>query len=258
MRRGGHGAACAGSAHSPSGNRTKNVDPRPISVSKVRVPPCLSTTTSRAIESPWPVPAPHGLRREEGVEDRGLRRRPGSRHPCRSIAITTASSSRRRASRGCAPYDRCPPPTSRDGVRGVDDEVQDHLVELARDGRRTSGRSPSSVSTSATYLTSLRATVSVLEHRPGSGRPPSFPSGPGWANSFMRAHDRGHPADAVERLRRWRSGSPSCRYVDVGGGLAPAATASTQRRVDAPSAAAAGGPGSASSSSEQLVRRRPA
>ena len=41
-----------------SGRRMVKVVPRPGAVSKLMVPPCLSTTTERAMAYPCPVPLP--------------------------------------------------------------------------------------------------------------------------------------------------------------------------------------------------------
>ncbi len=52
------------------GSFTQNVDPRPTSVSNVRVPPCFSVTSVRAMVNPRPVPLPTGLVVKKGLKIR--------------------------------------------------------------------------------------------------------------------------------------------------------------------------------------------
>ena len=47
-----------------------NVVPLPTSLSKVKVPPCLVTTTDRAMASPCPVPLPTSLVVKKGSNTR--------------------------------------------------------------------------------------------------------------------------------------------------------------------------------------------
>src|SRR5258708_6775763 len=88
-----HAAACFTSAVS-SGSRMKNVVPLPDSVSKRSVPPCLLTTTLRAMASPCPVPFPTSLVVKKGSKILS-RAASGMPVPVSPIEISTASPSSR-------------------------------------------------------------------------------------------------------------------------------------------------------------------
>src|SRR5271155_5176844 len=76
------------------GRRTQNVVPWPISVSKVSVPPCFSTTMARARARPWPEPLPTSLVVKKGSKI--FPRTPsGTPVPLSCTATTTESPSSR-------------------------------------------------------------------------------------------------------------------------------------------------------------------
>ena len=78
----------APSASPPMGSRMVNVVPLPISLSKVRAPPCRVTMMDRAMASPWPVPLPTSLVVKKGSKTR-WRMASGIPAPVSEISIRT-------------------------------------------------------------------------------------------------------------------------------------------------------------------------
>ena len=114
-------------ARRSSGNRTKKVVPLPISVTKSSVPPWLLITLW-AIDRPWPVPLPTSLVVKNGSKIR-LRIASGMPPPV-SPMLTTAKPSSTQRPHGDQSLVGGALHLVGDGVRGVDDEIQHHLVDL--------------------------------------------------------------------------------------------------------------------------------
>ena len=145
-----------GGRRSAGGSRTPC--PAPTSARSRRAGrACRSTMMELAIASPWPVPLPTSLVVKNGSKMRS-RFSCGIPQPLSAKRISDGVASDRGGDRD-APG-RGVLAGGMDGMCRVDDEIHEHLIQLADVAHHLGGSSPNCVSTTvAQYLYSLRATI---------------------------------------------------------------------------------------------------
>src|ERR1035441_6978870 len=165
----------------PVGTETMNVVPCGRFGSKAILPPCLSTTILRASARPCPVPRPTSLVVKNWSNTR-VRIASGMPHPVSLIETVTQSSSSL-VFTWILPFTPLTFITVPMACAALTRRLRNTWFKSAR-WHTTGGRSPKSVSTSATYFNSLRATVrvsSIALFRSAA----TFSVWPGWANAFI-------------------------------------------------------------------------
>src|SRR5581483_679816 len=180
-----HGASflLAGGEAGWIGRRIMNVVPCPILESKVRSPPCFVTMVARASARPWPVPLPTSLVVKNGSKIR-CRIVSGMPRPVSETRISTFAPTCRVVMR-MVPFAPARPLIA-SAIVCAALTSRFKITWLNSPGRQgTAGKAGSkSVTTSATYFHSLRATVIVVWMALFTSVS-TFSAVPGCENSFI-------------------------------------------------------------------------